>query len=228
MAFNTRQASRARAVVLVIALAIVAALAIFVVAGGFAGAPAGSGDVSAVSAGASDGATSDDDTMESVDAQYGTAAQALLAQLEADPTNPTTLLNVANGYFDWGVAALNHASDDDGRAHANELLNQAVGYYDDYLADNPEAKSAMVDRAICVFYAGDTDAAIASLESLVNETDAGFAPAWANLGMFYESEGRTEEARHAYETAIEAAGDADAYGVRDYAQGRLDALNGAS
>ena len=63
--------------------------------------------------------------METVDAQYGTAAQALLAQYEQDPTNPTTLLNVANGYFDWGVAAMNHAASDEDSAHARELLARA-------------------------------------------------------------------------------------------------------
>ena len=221
MAFNTQQASRARAAVLIAALVIVAGLAAFVVMGGLA--PATSGDAAADTAGTSSSADAAE-AMETVDAQYGTAAQALLAQYEQDPTNPTTLLNVANGYFDWGVAALNHATDDEGSAHATELLNQAVGYYDDYLADNPEAKSAMVDRAICVFYAGDHASAIGALEDLVQNTDPGFAPAWANLGMFLESEGRTDEARDAYETAIEAAGETDAYGVRDYAQGRLDAL----
>lgn len=221
MAFNTQQASRARAAVLIAALVIVAGLAAFVVMGGLA--PATSGDAAADSASTTSSADAAE-AMETVDAQYGTAAQALLAQYEQDPTNPTTLLNVANGYFDWGVAALNHATDDEGSVHATELLNQAVGYYDDYLADNPEAKSAIVDRAICVFYAGDHAAAIEALEDLVQNTDPGFAPAWANLGMFLESEGRTDEARDAYETAIEAAGEADAYGVRDYAQGRLDAL----
>ena len=132
------------------------------------------------------------------------------------------------GNIDWGVAALNHATYDDDRAHATELLEQAIGYYDEYLADNAGAKSALVDRAICVFYTGDHASAIAALEDLTQNVDPGFAPAWANLGMFYENDGRTDDARQAYETAIEAAGDADAYGVRDYAQGRLDALNGTS
>ena len=166
MAFNTQQASRARAAVLIAALVIVAGLAAFVVMGGLA--PATSGDAAAGATGTSSSAGAAE-AVETVDAQYGTAAQALLAQYEQDPTNPTTLLNVANGYFDWGVAALNHATDDEGSAHATELLNQAVGYYDDYLADNPEAKSAMVDRAICVFYAGDHASAIAALESAMGQ-----------------------------------------------------------
>ncbi|MBM6942433.1 tetratricopeptide repeat protein [Collinsella intestinalis] len=233
MAFNAQQTSRVRAIVLMVALVVVAAVALFVVTGGFA--PAGTaGSQGSAATGEATGteAAGDDasaaDAMETVDAQYGTAAQSLLAQLEQDPSNPTALLNVANGYFDWGVAALNHATDDDDRAHATELLEQAIGYYDEYLADNAGAKSALVDRAICVFYTGDHASAIAALEDLTQNVDPGFAPAWANLGMFYENDGRTDDARQAYETAIEAAGDADAYGVRDYAQDRLDALNGTS
>lgn len=227
MAFDTQQTRRARTAIVVIVLLVVAIVAVvLVVVPGVTGAP---GSASQDQQAASGSATSDDtasgaDAMDTVDAQYGTAAQTLLTQYESDPSNPSALLNLANGYFDWGVAALNHASSTEDTAHAHDLLNQAVGYYDTYLADNPGAKTAIVDRAICVFYAGDTDAAIAVLEDLVTNQDSGFAPAWANLGMFYESAGRTEEARNAYETAIDAAGDEDAYNVKDYAQQRLDAL----
>ncbi len=168
MAFSDQQAGRARAIVLIVALIVVAALAVAVVSGVFSPA-AQSGDQSgqeqATSADGSETST-DGSAMESIDAQYGTAAQQLASQYEADPTNPSTLLNLANGYFDWGVAAMNHAASDEDSAHARELLARAVEYYDTYLADNPGAKSATVDRAICVFYAGDTDQAIEALEAL--------------------------------------------------------------
>ena len=137
MAFNSQQTTRARAIVLIAALVVVVAIAVAVIAGGFnpasqaaqgadtsAGTTAGQASTDGTS---SDAADSDADAMETVDAQYGTAAQSLRAQHEADPTNPTTLLNLANGYFDWGVAALNHAADDDDEAHATELLNEAIG-----------------------------------------------------------------------------------------------------
>ena len=42
--------------------------------------------------------------------------------------------------------------------------------------------------------------------------------------MFYESEGRTDDAKAAYERAVDAD-ENDAYGVKTYAQQRLDALN---
>lgn len=229
MAFSDQQAGRARAIVLIVALIVVAALAVAVVSGVFSPA-AQSGDQSgqeqATSADGSETST-DGSAMESIDAQYGTAAQQLASQYEADPTNPSTLLNLANGYFDWGVAAMNHAASDEDSAHARELLARAVEYYDTYLADNPGAKSATVDRAICVFYAGDTDQAIEALEALISD-DPSFAPAWANLGMFYESQGSTEKAADAYRRAIEASAEDDAYNVGSYAQERLDALEGAS
>lgn len=229
MAFSDQQAGRARAIVLIVALIVVAALAVAVVSGVFSPA-AQSGDQSgqeqAASADGSETST-DGSAMESIDAQYGTAAQQLASQYEADPTNPSTLLNLANGYFDWGVAAMNHAASDEDSAHARELLARAVEYYDTYLADNPGAKSATVDRAICVFYAGDTDQAIEALEALISD-DPSFAPAWANLGMFYESQGSTEKAADAYRRAIEASAEDDAYNVGSYAQERLDALEGAS
>lgn len=229
MAFSDQQAGRARAIVLIVALIVVAALAVAVVSGVFSPA-AQSGDQSgqeqATSADGSETST-DGSAMESIDAQYGTAAQQLASQYEADPTNPSALLNLANGYFDWGVAAMNHAASDEDSAHARELLARAVEYYDTYLADNPGAKSATVDRAICVFYAGDTDQAIEALEALISD-DPSFAPAWANLGMFYEYQGSTEKAADAYRRAIEASAEDDAYNVGSYAQERLDALEGAS
>lgn len=229
MAFSDQQAGRARAIVLIVALIVVAALAVAVVSGVFSPATQSgdqSGQEQAASADGSETST-DGSAMESIDAQYGTAAQQLASQYEADPTNPSTLLNLANGYFDWGVAAMNHAASDEDSAHARELLARAVEYYDTYLAENPGAKSATVDRAICVFYAGDTDQAIEALEALISD-DPSFAPAWANLGMFYESQGSTEKAADAYRRAIEASAEDDAYNVGSYAQERLDALEGAS
>lgn len=80
-----------------------------------------------------------------------------------------------------------------------------------------------VDRAICVFYSGDHEGAIADLEDLTAR-EGDFAPAWANLGMFYESHGDAAKAKKAYRTAIDAAEKDDTYGVKDYAQQRLDAL----
>lgn len=135
----------------------------------------------------------------------------------------TDALSRANNYFDMGMAAMEDAQDEAERQQAVDLFARAVELYDEYL-ETTDSPSAEVDRAICVFYTGDHDAAIADLEDLV-ERDASFAPAWANLGMFYESHGDTAKAEKAYRAAIDAAAQDDTYGVKDYAQKRLDALN---
>ncbi|WP_443813862.1 tetratricopeptide repeat protein [Collinsella sp.] len=138
-------------------------------------------------------------------------------------TGEPDTLSRANTYFDMGMAAMEDAQDEAAQQQAADLFAQAVELYDEYL-ETTDSPSAEVDRAICVFYTGDHDAAIADLEDLV-ERDASFAPAWANLGMFYESHGDTAKAKKAYRSAIDAAAQDDTYGVKDYAQQRLDALN---
>ncbi|MDO4437392.1 MAG: tetratricopeptide repeat protein [Coriobacteriaceae bacterium] len=141
------------------------------------------------------------------------------AGTSATASDPLTL---ANNYFDMGMSALQNATDSKAQAQAAELFRQAIVHYDEYLATN-SSPSAEVDRAICVFYAGDHEAAIADLEAFTKK-DATFAPAWANLGMFYEAHGDTSKAIAAYEHALKAAEKEDAYGVKDYAQQHLDAL----
>lgn len=163
-------------------------------------------------------------TMESVNAQYGQAQKTLQAQYDADPSNPDSLLKLANGYFDWGVQAMNAAKTDDDKAHVTDLFNNAIKNYDAYLQKNPDSKSVQVDRAISIFYTGDHAKAIQTLEDFV-KGDAKFGPAWANLGMFYENDGRKDDAKKAYENALEADPD-NTYGVKTYAQQRLDNLNG--
>ena len=235
MAFNAQQTGRARVAIVIAALVVVAVIAVVLVlqlvapqSGTSSQAASDATQADAAGSDVGSGASAEDeDVMETVDAQYGTAAQTLRTQYEADPSNPSALLNLANGYFDWGVAALNHASGTEDEAHAREIFTRAIEYYDEYLDGNPDSKSVVVDRAICVFYTGEHEEAISALEDLLAEDDT-FAPAWANLGMFYENDGRVEDAATAYQRAIDVAGDDDAYNVVDYAQQRLDALNASN
>lgn len=241
MAFSAQQTKRMQVAILIVAGVVVAVLAIAVFSGALtptssgtaaSDAAASQGDASTQddaatqqAQGSQDGAaTSEAHDMTHVDANYEGTVKQLQAQYDADPSNPSALLQLANGYFDWGAAARQVAETDEDDAHVVDLFNQAIARYDDYLADNPDSKSVEVDRAICIFYTGDTDRAIATLEDFVADDDS-FGPAWANLGMFYENAGRTDDAKAAYERAIETDPD-DAFGVRTYAQGRLDALNG--
>lgn len=145
------------------------------------------------------------------------------AESDAGDTVTDDPLTLANNYFDMGMSAMNSAQTAEDQQKAQDVFKQAIAHYDEYLQDNTSS-AAEVDRAICVFYSGEHEQAIADLEAFV-ERDPSFAPAWANLGMFYESHGDTAKAKKAYQKAIAAASEDDAYGVGDYAEQRLDALS---
>lgn len=254
MAFDTKQTKKAQAAIVIAALAVAVILLVVVLSGGLAPKSASSGAAGSATAattttGSASGAvtttdsgsssTSSTDTsgtaatstssssqlssVDEVNATYGKAEQQLQAQYDADQTNPSALLNLANGYFDWGTAVMNVAKTDADNQHVKDLFQKAIGLYDQYLTKNPGSKSVEVDRAISIFYTGDTDKAIQTLEAFVKADDS-FGPAWANLGMFYEKAGRTDDAKAAYEKAIKAD-PSDTYQVKTYAQQRLDALN---
>lgn len=247
MAFNQQQAKRAQAVVVIAVLVLVIVLAAVVLTGGMGpavphaapsgSAPAGqaapegaganaSGDADASAQAGADAHTDASgmqlDSMADVDATYGAAEQNLQHAYDKDPANPVALLNLANGYFDWGSAAMHYAVSAEDEAHVRDLFSQAITLYDQYLERNPQSNSVIVDRAICVFYTGDHTRAIQLLEEFT-AANAEFAPAWANLGTFYEAAGQTDKARDAYEHAVQTAGEAEA-SVRTFAQQHLESL----
>ena len=250
MAFNTQQTKRTQVIVVVTAMVLVVILAVVVLSGAFTpkasstpAADTGSAQQTATQTQQdrqSSAADSDSDssteasstvtdangntlsTMDDVNATYGTAERNLQATYDADSSNPVALLNLANGYFDWGDAAQSVAKTDDERQHARDLFNKAIDLYDQYLKDNPNSNSVIVDRAIAIFYAGDHKKAIAALEEFTASNDS-FAQAWANLGMFYETDGQTDKAKTAYQKAVDTATDSN---VKAYAQEHLGALNG--
>ena len=247
MAFDTQQTKRTQAVIVVVALVLVIILAAVVLSGAFTpkastapAADAGSSQQAATQAepqqsaestdagaGTASGTTTDTNgntlsTMDEVNATYGTAEHNLQATYDADSNNPVALLNLANGYFDWGDAAQSVAKTDDERQHARDLFTKAIELYDQYLEGNPNSNSVIVDRAIAIFYAGDHKKAISELEQFTTENDS-FAQAWANLGMFYETDGQADKAKSAYQKAVDTATDSN---VKTYAQEHLNALNG--
>lgn len=181
------------------------------------------GQSASVQDGGEDGSVSMPEGHPDIDVdEDGTASVAAGTDAD-DAASEDDPLTRANNFFDMGMAAMESAQDEESQQQAAGLFAQAVEYYDEYLA-TASSSSAEVDRAICVFYSGDHEGAIADLEALVKR-DSTFAPAWANLGMFYESHGDTAKAKKAYQQALDAAKKEDTYGVKDYAQQRLDALS---
>lgn len=159
-----------------------------------------------------------------VDSQYADYVADLESQLEEDPENAETLLATARACSSWGTSVMMLAATDDEASHGTELVQRAIGYYDRYLAlDN--ASDARVERAMCEYYLGDAETATADLEAVTTD-DPEHAPAWYDLGLLYEGQGLTDEARAAYQKAVELDPD-DEQGVGTNAQSRIDALTGA-
>lgn len=175
----------------------------------------GSSDDSADDSAATDGVP---ENLQSLAKQYYGRNQELQSKLDDDPNNLAALLNLAQNYMNWGYQARSQSSTDEETAYSKGLLDQAIGYFDRYLALN-HSNSAKVDRALCQYYEGDTDAALAALQQIT--TDApDFAPAWANLGLLYENSGETDQAKDAYQKAADADPN-DEYGAKTFANQRL-------
>lgn len=150
---------------------------------------------------------------------------ALETKLSSDSQNLATLLNLGKDYMAWGVTVRYSGSTDASTSHANELLEKAISYYDQYLALK-DSGAVRVDRALCQYYEEETSEATAALEQLTQDMPD-YGPAWANLGMLYESAGNSDQAREAYQKAQEADAD-DEYGAKTYATQRISAMDSAA
>lgn len=189
------------------------------------GIQASSSSSSADTSEASETAATTNSYMEQLDSRYQATADSLAAKLESNPSDAAALINLANTYLTWGDMAKNYASTDEENAHVTDLLQKAEGYYDTYLESN-DAAAAHVNRALCQYYLGDTDGAIAALEKFV-ATTADYAPAWANLGMIYQETGNTEAAADAYNKALEVDPN-DENGMKSYVTSQLQTLTSSA
>ena len=112
--------------------------------------------------------------MDYVDSQYSDYVADLESQLEDDPENTETLLATARACSSWGTSVAMLAATDDERSHGTELIERAIGYYDRYLElDN--ASDARSERAMCEYYLGDAETAVADLEAVTTD-DPDYAP----------------------------------------------------
>ena len=160
--------------------------------------------------------------------QQSESVTDVVASLEekysSDPTDLATLLNLGKDYMTWGVYVRYFGSTDADTSHANELLDKAVKYYDEYLAIK-DSNAVRCDKAMCAFYQEDGTSALNQLEELTASAPD-YGPAWANLGLLYEASGNTDAAKEAYAKAQETDPD-DEYGAKSYATQRLSAIESA-
>ena len=160
--------------------------------------------------------------MDKVDSNYHASIDPLEAKLKESPDDLATLLNLGNGYMSWAGSASAYASDDEGRAHVEELYTKAIEYFDKYLELN-DSNAVKINRAMCQLYSGDVDGGTKALKKLSKDSPD-YGPVWQYLGIVYEYyQGDTDAAKKAYKKAVEADAD-DEYGSKSYANQRLAAI----
>lgn len=159
--------------------------------------------------------------VEQADDKYSALTSTLEEKYASDSTNLATLLNLGKDYMTWGAYVRYYGSTDDDTTHANELLDKAVKYYDEYLAQR-ESSAVRVDKALCAYYQDDTTSALSQLKDLTASA-SDYGPAWANLGLLYEATGDDDSAKAAYAKAEEVDPN-DEYGSKSYAEQRISSM----
>ena len=170
--------------------------------------------------------SSEASTVAEIQAQYARLIESLEGKLADDPDNLTHLASLGNNYMDEGVDMKSASDAADNEETIAEVFSKAVGYYDDYLeaaaagdADADSVSAVTVDRAVCLFYSGEEDQAIADLSSFLEETDD-YVMGWYNLGAFYSQQGDNDQAKEAFNKVIELDPDNES-GIVSYAQLQL-------
>ncbi len=149
-------------------------------------------------------------TVEEIQEQYSTLIDSLMSRLESNPESLTYLANLGNTYMDCAMDMSSATDASDNEELVSETFATAVSYYDSYLeiaADSDEASddsvsAVTVDRAVCLFYTGEEDQAIADLVEFLEGTPD-YVMGWYNLGAFYYQQGEYDLATEAYNQVIE-------------------------
>ena len=166
--------------------------------------------------------TSQTITADDIDASYEGTVADLEAKVEANPEDTESLLSLAQNCSSWGsTLSWFSSSDEDAATRSTELLQRALGYYEQYLALEDSAE-ARYGKAMCESSLGDSATAMTDLGGLTTEYPD-YAAGWLALGSLYEQQGMTEEAATAYQGAIDADPDGE-QGVKESAEQYLEAL----
>lgn len=164
----------------------------------------------------------DNESLQSLSDQYQGQVNKFKKRLEDDPNNLAALLNLGQTYMNWGYSAIYSSSTDEETAYSKALVNKAIEYYNRYL-ELEDSESVKIQIALCNYYLGNTDEAMAALTAITEE-DPDYALGWANLGMLYEQQYDYDNALSAYQKAVETDPN-DEYGAKSYAEERIASIN---
>lgn len=165
-------------------------------------------------------------SFEGLEERYQPVVDQYQADLDADPDDANAEYRLGTAYFEWASYARFFAGTDEQKEQVDEMFSSATKALTTFIEQQGgyttnTAKQAAVSKALCAFYQDDAAQAIEQLQTLGDETD--YAPAWANLGMVYESEDDDAKAIAAYEKGIAADPDGG-LSARSYCEERIKAI----
>jgi len=178
----------------------------------------------------SSSATSTVDPVATINQRGQATVDALKSLAASQPTSYTAQVKVANAYFDWAQELSTPATGQSqittaAMTAAVDVWAQARAAYDQAVKLNKTFDpSVQTDHSIATFYSNDATSAIKlAREVTVKKPD--FAPAWLNLGLFYDSTGASVQAVIAYQKylVLDPKGNA-----ATYATNRLKALGSSA
>lgn len=134
------------------------------------------------------------DPATALDAKYQPNIAALTSRLQSEPTSYTLLVALGNTYFDWAINKQQASQASSVTAGADQpLWVAAKDAYGRAVAVKAGEPPVEIDYSIALYYNGETDKAVARAVK-VTEVNPEFAPAWFNLGIFYEALGQPAKA----------------------------------
>ena len=142
--------------------------------------------------------TSSSSSTSSAQDEFSALIDKYEARLKKDDHDLAALLNLGNAYFARGQVALGKAQSDSDKQKVAQFFAKAQSNFDAYLALK-DSKAVRVNKAMCAFYQGDAASAQQQIQSILDQGD--YAPAWVNLGIIYELQGKKDEAQSAFQKA---------------------------
>jgi len=146
-------------------------------------------------------------------ASYPTSYTLLVALADVHTNYAFDLMDLANKSSNPSTATMNAL---------NAQWNTAFSTYKKAVKAKKPTTDVSVNYAISAYYSGDTTSAISIARGALT-VDPNFAPAYYNLGIFYQTAGKGELAAAAFQKYL-ALDPTGANGNRDYATQQLKAL----
>ena len=164
---------------------------------------------------------------DTIAAEYNATVAQNDQALKTNPTNYVILVQQGNTYFDWALKVMQASQTNQNLLGSDQPLWLSARQYYERAAAATTTIDAPVqtDLSIAYHYSGETSKAVETVNKVIVQ-NAEFAPAWFNLGVFYQAQGKNPDAVAAYQKALALDPKGQTTSV-DYAKQQIEVLGGS-